>query len=408
MGSTHDMISGKQTAAWMIIAALALLVLTGCGSSSPGVKTAQEALKRENYEEALSGIERALDQDSSNTEAYLLRATVLRRMADSTMAPDEYKSLHRRAWEAEEDALSFDRDLREDVRTRRERVYEQEMNGGESAYNRANKNENQDLYRRSVSFFGAAGIALQDSTRPVLNEAFARLRVGERKKVIPILEEYVERADSASRKAYKVLGRLYLDNDQGHQAADLLDQATRTYPANQELQALRLNAYNQAGNADQALEAYREQVQKQPNVAMYRYNYGALLLEAERYADAIAQLKKAIEIQPAHLGSQYNLGAAYVNAALARDDSIAALEDGELSVPDTTSKEEQIDVLTQKRDSLFEKSVRPLERARKMGRAASTLRRDACRALMVAYVQTNRPNRAAQVEECTDFTKPDT
>lgn len=402
------MIPGKQTAAWLIIAGLASLVLAGCGGSSPGVETAQKALKQEKYEDALSGIERALKQDSANTDAYLLRARVLRNMADSTMAPADYKSLHRRAWEAEEEALSFDRDLREDVRMRRERVYEQEIGRGESAYNRANKNENRELYRRSVSFFGAAGIALQDSARPVLNEAYARLRTGERKEVIPILEEYVKRADPAARKAYKLLGRLYLDSDQAQQAAELLDQAAQTYPNNQELQALRLNAYNRAGTVDRALEAYRKQVQKQPEVAAYRYNYGALLLEAERYADAIAQLEKAIEIRPAHLGSQYNLGAAYVNAALARDDSIAALEEEELSVPDTTSKQEHIDVLTQKRDSLFEKAVRPLERARKMGGATSTLRRDACRALMVAYVQTNRPNRAAQVEECTGFTKPDT
>lgn len=399
---------GKQTVAWMIAAGLALFVLEGCGSSSPGVETAQKALKQENYEEALSGIERALKQDSADTDAYLLRARVLRRMADSTMPPDDYKSLHRRAWEAEKEALSFDQDLGEDVQMRRERVYEQEVEWGESAYNRANKNENQELYTRAASFFGAAGIALQDSARPVLNEAFARLRIGERKEVVPILEEYVERADSASGKAYKMLGRLYLDNDQPQQAAELLDQATRTYPANQELQALRLNAYNRAGNVDRTLEAYREQVQERPNVAMYRYNYGALLLEAERYADAIAQLQKAIELRPAHLGSQYNLGAAYVNAALARDDSIAALEEGELSLPDTTAMEVQIDALTQKRDSLFRRAVPPLERARKMGGATSTLRRDACRALMVAYVQINQPTRAAQVEECTDFTKPDT
>ena len=402
------MITGKQTAAWLILAGLASLVLAGCGGSSTGVKTAQKALKQEKYEDALSGIERALEQDSANTDAYLLRARVLRRMADSTMAPDEYKSLHRRAWEAEEEALSFDRDLRKDVRMRRDRVYEQELGRGESTYNRANKNEDRELYGRAVSFFGAAGIARQDSARPVLNEAYARLRTGERKAVIPILEEYVKRADPVSRKAYKLLGQLYLDDDQAQRAAELLGRAAQTYPNNQELQALRLNAYNRSGTVDRALEAYRQQVQKQPDVAAYRYNYGALLLEAERYADAIFQLKRAIEIRPAHLGSQYNLGAAYVNAALARDDSIAALEEAEFSVADTTSPEDQIDVLTQKRDSLFEKSVPPLERARKMGGATSPIRRDACRALMVAYVQTNRPNRAAQVEECTGFTKPDT
>ena len=402
------MMIGKQTATWAVTGiGFVLLVLAGCGSSNPGITTAENALKQEKYEEALSGIERALDRDSANTDAYLLRAKVLRRKSDSIMAPDEYKGLHRRAGEAEEEALSFDNSLREDVRARRERIYEREIGWGESAYNRANKKESQALYRRSVSFFGAAGAVQPDSARPVLNEAFARLRLGQRKEVVPILEQYTERADTAVKKAHKMLGQLYLETGQPQQAAELLERAIQVYPDDQELQSLRLNAYNQAGRVDRTLEAYRKQIEKQPNVATYRYNYGALLLEAERYADAIAQLEKAIEIRPAHFASQYNLGAAYVNAALARDDSIAALEDGDMSVPDTTERQERIEVLTQKRQSLFEQAIPPLRRARKMGDATSAIRRDACRALMVAYVQTNRPNRAAEVETCTGFTEPD-
>jgi tetratricopeptide (TPR) repeat protein len=196
--------------------------------------------------------------------------------------------------------------------------------------------------------------------------------------------------------------------DQNNSAAvDLLDRATRNYPDDQELQALRLNAYNRAGAVDQALDAYREQIERQPTNATYRYNYGALLLEAERYAGAIAQLDSAVALRPSHVGSQYNLGAAYVNAALARDDSIAALEAGEdLASSDTTSRQERIDALAQRRKHYFEKAIPPLERARKMSTAGSTLQQDACRALMVAYVQTGRPNRAAQVESCTGFTKP--
>lgn len=402
------MTTGKQPLTWAIAGVgMILLILTGCGGSSPGVQQAESALDQQEYREALSGIERALQEDSANVDAYLLRAKVLRRMADSTMPPDEYKALHRRAREAEEDALSFDQSLRKDVRVRRLEIYDREIGRGENAYNRANKNEDQELYRRSISFFGAAGAVRPDSARPVLNEAFARLRVSQQEEVVPILEQYVERADTVAKRAYKLLGQLYLETDQPQEAVELLGQAGQTYPSDQELQSLRLSAYNRSGNVDQALTTYREQIEEKPNVATYRYNYGALLLEAERYADAITQLEKAIELRPAHLESQYNLGAAYVNAALARDDSISALEEGEISVPDTTEIEERIEALTQRRQSLLEEAIPPLERARRMGGVSSAIRQDACRALMVAYVQTNRPNRAAQVEECTGFTEPD-
>jgi Tfp pilus assembly protein PilF len=198
---------------------------------------------------------------------------------------------------------------------------------------------------------------------------------------------------------------LYL-GQKNRRAADLLDRATRSYPADQELQALRLNAYNRAGEADRALDAYRKQIKDHPESAAYRYNYGALLLEAERYADAIVQLDSAVALRPSHVGSQYNLGAAYVNAALARDDSIAALEAQAPAAPaDTTAR--RIDRLARKRTHLLRKAIPPLERARKMSAAEGRLRQDACRALMVAYVQTGRPNRAAQVESCTGLTVPE-
>ncbi len=401
--------TGKQTVTLLIVwVGLAVGVLAGCGSGGPEVGKATTALEAGEYETALSRIERVLEQDSTDTDAYLLRADVLRQMADTTMSPDEYKDRHRRAREAEDQALSFDSDLREEVQARRQRVFEREIGLGSLAYNEANKRDEQGRYRHAAAFFGAAGIAQADSARPVLDEARSRLRIGQRKSVIPILEEYVERADPVAREAYKILGKLYVTNEQYEEAAELLDRAIRTYPTDKSLQGLRLTVYNQVGNADQALEAYRKQIEKEPDNLRYRYNYGALLLEAERYQRAIAQFERAIEIQPDHAGSQYNLGAAYMNAALARDDSIAALEkQTQAASSDTTDQQEKINALVQKRDSLFKQSIPPLERARQMTGISGTIRQDACRALMVVYVQTGQPGRAAQVEKCTGFAQAD-
>lgn len=403
-----DVMTRKQTAIlWIVSVSFVLLVVVGCGSSSPGVKRAQTALEETDYSTALSEVEGALEADSADTEAYLLKAEILRESTDTTMAPDEYVERHRRAREAEEQALSIDGDLRRRVQTRRNEVYSREQEQGELAYNQANKTEKSGLYRRSIAFFGAAAIAQTDSARPLLNEAFARLHLGEREEALPVLEQYVDRADPPSKRGYKLLGELYLGS-QDRKAVDLLDKATRHHPDDQELQALRLTAYNRAGVVDRALQAYREQIKMNPDNATYRYNYGALLLEAERYTQAIAQLDSAVALRPSHVGSQYNLGSAYVNAALARDDSIATLEaQMDTATVDTSGRRAQIDSLVQKRERFFAKAVPPLERARKMSAAESRLQKDACRALLVAYIQTGRPNRAAQVESCTGFTTPD-
>ena len=53
-------------------------------------------------------------------------------------------------------------------------------------------------------------------------------------------------------------------------------------------------------------------VEKDPMNKTYRYNYGVLLLNAEKYAEAETQLKKAIEIDPDYENAIYNLGVTYV------------------------------------------------------------------------------------------------
>lgn len=403
--------------------ASALLLLTvglgalfaGCSSSGSKTRatTQEPEIAQDELRADLQDVERALAEDSTDTDAYLRKAELLRIKADSTMKAARYIKLHRRAWDAEEKALSVDSDVREDVQEQRLQTYTREMRRGEKAYNRGSKDEEEASFRRAVGYFGAAATTLRDSARSALNEAYARLRLEQKEEVIPVLEEYVRRADTTGEaKAYRILGQLYVSNRQYEAATKLLDRATAQHPGDEELQALRLNAYNRAGDMDEALAVYREQVERKPKRAAYRYNYGALLLRARRYGPAIDQLHRAVELQPDNPEGQYNLGAAYLNAALARDDSIAALGKNPPSRSDTTmSVDEQIDRLAQRRDSLLERSIPPLERARSIVKQDRILRRpenddirrDACRALLVAYVQTDRPGRAAQVEDCTDF-----
>jgi len=399
-------------ARFILIAGMAVALLSGCASGGPEVGAAEADLEEDNYEASLSSLEDALDRDSSNASAYEMKATVLRRMADSSMAPDEYIELYRRAQAAEDSAITYRSRREDEIQERRFEVYQREVERGESAYNRANKYERESLYRRSISFFGAAGILQPDSARPVLNEAYARLRVGQRAEVIPVLEEYVDRVDTTNQEAAKILGELYVSTGAFERATELLDRATLYYPDDQELHALRLDAYNRAGNMEEALLAYREQIERKPERARYRLHYGTLLLEAARYNDAIRELRKAVELRPEHAESQYNLGAAYYNAALAREDSITTLQEEmeagggaaeEASADSVLTLSQRVDSLRQRRQRFFRKAVPPLERARRLS-PAGTSRQDACRALFVAYMQTQRPNKASRVEGCTGFT----
>ena len=203
--------------------------------------------------------------------------------------------------------------------------------------------------------------------------------------------------------AYSLLGQLYLQNDQAEEAVDLLEQATEQYPEHSSLQSLRLTAYNRAGQTQKAMRAYREQIDQNPENPTYRYNYGSMLLQADRFDDAIEQLQKAIELDAENVQAQYNLGAAYVNRALAANDSIATMEDS-LRGQDrqlTEDEKKRMQSLATKRQQSFKSAIPPLERARQLSQQGEgRFLQDACSALFQAYVQTEQVDKASQVEEC--------
>jgi tetratricopeptide (TPR) repeat protein len=593
----------------LVLGSLGLFALSGCSAGNPNMSAAEGAMEQQNYDRALANVDSALTQDSANVDAYLMKARILRQMADSTTPPSEYKALYSRAREAEASALEFAPGQQSTVRTQRERAYIQEYQKGAKAFNTARRSQSRDAFLRAASYFGAAGVTQPDSTGPILNEAFSRLRAArlqeedkvasEMSTVIPILERYIEKEDRPSKDAYTILSQLYLQNEQysraltltkqaiddlssrptvlrfsgtrgvqysgtvetgeaagivfeisgtegiryrgnvgsaeksrsvegtvpdkvsvsasdivsgtfnkdseegelvirlvaggstlesesttaefgnvsitqrmsgvqttsssgsrrvegttpdrielstsegtvsgtfykteggtrqlqGQLRVELYKQGTRaasgqavaisdTVSFSADLSALspladlqnsRLNALNQTGNTEQAMQAYKRQIERTPNDATYRYNYGSLLLNADRYDEAATQLSKAVELDPDDPKKQYNLGAAYLNKGVALQDSLVSLRDSLTAREQTPTAEEEelVTQLNEERRSLFEKSIPPLERARQLSGPGGRYSQSACTALFQAYVQTEQTEKAQEVKECAEQT----
>ena len=169
-----------------------------------------------------------------------------------------------------------------------------------------------------------------------------------------------------------------------------------------ELQNQRLNALNSTGNTERAMKAYREQIEQNPDDATYRYNYGSLLLNADRYDEAAEQLARAVELDPDDPKKQYNLGAAYLNKGVALQDSLVSLRDSLTAKeqPPTDEERKMVRELDEQRRGLFKDAIPPLERARQLSGPSGQYRQSACSALFQAYVQTEQTEKAEEVKEC--------
>jgi tetratricopeptide (TPR) repeat protein len=476
------------------------------------MSTAEDAMEQQNYDRALANIDSALTQDSANVDAYLMRAQILRQRADSTMAPDEYRSLYEQARQAEDMAIKFDPGARSDVEGQRRLTYAQQSQQGAKAFRRGRQTADSMDYRQAAAHFGAASATYPDSASVILNEAYARLNMAQSKQAgnmagaIPILERYVETAEQPQKNAYDILSALYLQEGQTQNAIDLLETARQdlaerptyfqvggsqgleysgtvetngssrqvsgttpdrvtldnasgsvsgTFSKTQEKGQLRvqlfyqgtavqdttvsagsatlatdlsqeaplaqiegrlLNAYNQAGETEKAMAEYRQQIEENPENVTYRYNYGSMLLQADRLDEAIEQLQEAVELEPGNVKAQYNLGAAYSNRARRVQDSIQTLNDSLRSISqqavdenrEPTAEEEQmvneldkqIQALEEQKQKIFRQAIPPLERARQMADTDGSFRQDACSALVTAYVQIEQVQKAQQYEEC--------
>ncbi len=473
------------------------------------MNTAEDAMEQQDYERALANVDSAIAQDSANVDAYKMKARILRQMADSTVPPEEYKNLYSRAREAEEKAIEFNPGERSSVQEQRDLAYIQEYQKGADAFNAAQKSRAKEDYLKAAAFFGAAGAIKPDSTGPILNEAYARLRaarleegekvVEEMNQVIPILERYIEKEDQPTKNAYTILAQLYLQDDRPEETVEVTEQAIEDLSSRPthfqisgtqkvqytgtvevdgssrsvegtvpdrieisssdgmvsgsfykeeggkrqtkgrlqvslflqgtqmgsdqtttvedtlmisedltgqtplaELQNFRLNALNQTGDTERAMQAYQEQIKQNPENATYRYNYGSLLLNDDRYDEAAEQLEVAVEHDPKDPKKWYNLGAAYLNKGVVFQDSLVSVRDSLVEREQEPTEEERkmVKELAQERLSYFQDAIPPLEKARELSSPGGQYRESACTALFQAYVQTEQTKKAQEVKQC--------
>lgn len=391
----------------LLVGGLIVLTMGACsGGGNPQLSAAQDAYDNQNYEQALSQVNTAIEQDTANTlaRARLLKSRILRSMADSTTPPDRYKELYQQARELEEEAISMNPGLRSEIGGQKQLGYIQQMQGGINAFNQARSMGDSTTFVRAAAYFHAARQLEPDSASPYLNEAFALLNSGQRSEVISPLERYVQMTDSVAPDTYRILAQLYLTNDQTDKGISLLETATGEYPNDEGLSSLLLNAYNQSGKTEQAMKRYRREIEENPNNSTYRYNYGSLLLNADRYDEAIEQLKRASELDPDNVKVQYNLGAAYVNKGVAVNDSIRAFQERLDDKESPTQQDKQmLQKMVNQRRQVFQDAIPALEKARQLADSGSQYRQDICKALFTAYTQTEQMDKAESVQGCAGF-----
>lgn len=382
-----------------------LVAADGC-SSDPNVEGAKLNLRNKNYDRALENLGIALSNDPNNVEAYELKGRVLSEKALATPDVTEHTNLIMEMLDAYERTVELDPTLTDEVTLALRFAYQNEFQRGTQAFNRGKNQESE--YNSSVTYFQTASAIQPDSAGAYVNQAYSLMNANRSNEAIGPFEMALEKGDT-DVDTYRFLASLYQANDRFGDSIDLLEQASSLYPDDVDLQTELLNAFQLAGQIDRAMEMYGSAVERDPDNKLFRYNYGSLLVQVERYDEAIVQLIAALGIDPEYGNAHYNLGAAYINQAVAVNEQITELDDQQRANRDSMSSDEiseadtEINALADERRDLFAKAVSPLERAKTLFEASGDDPTDVCMALFQSYVQTDHTDLAETVSACAGF-----
>lgn len=405
----------------LAICTLGLLAAPGCGSN-PNVEGAKLDLRNKDFDRALENIAIALSDEPENAEALSVKGQILQEMAADTDDARERAVLFSEMAHAYVSSARVDSSYRQDHQQRMRMAYVEEFNSGIALYDQSQyqeSGEQREGFTMAAAHFRNASMIYPDSADAYFNEASAFYSAGMLDAAIETFRLALERGNtgrqlfvflvSTLERAAEEAGDEGLRQIRHREMVDVLEQAVKSFPNDEELRTMMLNAFVVAEEEERARAYYEREFTRERNNKTFLYNYGTLLLRMEDYDAAIAILASAVEMDPDYTNAQYNLGAAYVNKAVVVGEEYRKRDEelfegrSRLSAEEASRRENQLKELDEGRNALFSQAIKHLQVAKALTESELGETRDICRALYQAFGQTNQRQRAEEMVACADF-----
>lgn len=300
------------------------LIFTGFQCASTEITSARLYIQQKNYDRALEALQTEVTKNPKSDEGYFLLGFVY---AEKEMYPEMMNAFNK--------SLAISNKYKSNIEDSRKYHWVNLFNAGATFYQRGNNTEDADSaklnFDRSIERFENAILVEPDSTDTYKNLAFVYITTNRLDDAMKPLQTLINKERSVD--GYRFLGEIIYDkgnrlrtkyentgNVQDSIAAQeyflqvisLLEEGRKYHPGDGDILLLLSNSYISANKIEVAVDAFREGVIKEPDNEYYRFNYGVLLLGADKYEEAEEQFKKAIEINPEYENAIYNLAVTYV------------------------------------------------------------------------------------------------
>ena len=300
------------------------IMFLGFQCASTELTSAKLYIQQKNWDKAIETLNTEVTKNPKSDEGYFLLGTVYSEQDNIDKMIESFDK-----------SLAISNKFEKNINEYKGFQWANNFNRGVSLFQRGSKVTDKDstkmYYDMAIDSYNKA-IALEpDSGETYRNLAFVYLTSGKTEESVEPLTKLVE--IEQAEEGYQYLGEVYYTlgfnlmnefkfskNPQDSiKAMDYyaksiasLEEGLAKYPENSDMQVARTSAYIGAGRIAEAITASKILVDNEPDNKIYRYNYGVLLLNAERYPEAETQLLEALKIDPEYENAIYNLGVTYV------------------------------------------------------------------------------------------------
>jgi tetratricopeptide (TPR) repeat protein len=302
------------------------LIFAGFQCSSTELTSAKLYISQKNWDKALEILQQEVQKNPKSDEGYYLLGTVYSELDQTEEMMDAFNN-----------SLSISNKFADKINEYKAYQWANNYNKGVSLFQRGNKtaDTNKDsskmFYDMAIEAYNKAAILEPDSGLTFRNLAFVYLTTGKNEEAVEPLKKLIDL--EKAEEGYQYLGEVYYtlglnkmnefknsgimeDSvkavDYYNKGIAVLEEGLKRYPENSEMLNYKTQSYIGANRIEEALNSAKAQEEKQPDNAVYHYNYGVLLLNVEKYEQAEQQLLKAVEIDPNYENAIYNLAVTYV------------------------------------------------------------------------------------------------
>jgi tetratricopeptide (TPR) repeat protein len=300
------------------------MIFLGFQCSSTELTSAKLYIQQKNWDKALETLQTEVQNNPKSDEGYYLMGTVYSELDKTDEMVDAFDK-----------SLAISNKFADKIGEFRAYQWAQNYNRGVNLFQRGNQTTDPDsskmYYDMAIEAYNKAITLEPDSAETYRNLAFAYLTTGKTEESIDPLKKLIELEEA--EEGYQYLGEVYYalgsntmtefklsgNTQDSVKAMEYFDAAIATlqeglnkYPDNSEMLGASTNAYIGANRIDEAITSAKAQVEKEPDNAVYHYNYGVLLLNVENFEKAETELLRAIELDPNYENAIYNIGVTYV------------------------------------------------------------------------------------------------